>query len=36
MAEVAARNLIAALQGETPPNLLNPEALLHANWATRR
>jgi glyoxylate reductase len=36
MAESAARNLIAALQGERPPNLLNPEALLHVNWAARR
>ncbi len=29
MAETAARNLIAALNGERPPNLLNPEALSH-------
>jgi glyoxylate reductase len=36
MAESAARNLIAALQRERPPNLLNPEALLHVNWAARR
>jgi glyoxylate reductase len=27
MVEVAARNLLAALRGETPPNLLNPDAL---------
>lgn len=27
MAMLAARNLVAALQGEPPPNLLNPEAL---------
>jgi len=27
MAEMAARNLIAALSGQRPPNLLNPEAL---------
>ncbi len=30
MAELAATNLIAALGGATPPNLLNPEALGHA------
>jgi glyoxylate reductase len=27
MAETAARNLIAAVDGQTPPNLVNPEAL---------
>jgi glyoxylate reductase len=27
MVEVAAQNLLAALRGETPPNLLNPQAL---------
>ncbi len=27
MAMLAAKNLVAALKGETPPNLLNPEAL---------
>jgi glyoxylate reductase len=27
MAETAAKNLIAAVDGQTPPNLLNPEAL---------
>ncbi len=27
MAETAARNLIAALEGEVPPNLVNPEVL---------
>ncbi len=27
MATTAARNLIAALSGQTPPNLLNPDAL---------
>jgi hypothetical protein len=26
MATTAARNLIAALSGQVPPNLLNPEA----------
>jgi hypothetical protein len=26
MAMTAARNLVAALTGSTPPNLLNPEA----------
>jgi glyoxylate reductase len=26
MAMTAAKNLVAALRGETPPNLLNPEA----------
>ena len=27
MAETAAKNLIAAIEGQTPPNLVNPEAL---------
>ena len=27
MAEMAAENLLAALRGEVPPNLVNPEAL---------
>ena len=27
MAEMAAQNIVAALKGETPPNLVNPEAL---------
>jgi glyoxylate reductase len=27
MAETAAKNLIAAVEGQTPPNLINPEAL---------
>jgi hypothetical protein len=27
MANCAADNLIAAFEGQTPPNLLNPEAL---------
>src|SRR5947208_1197309 len=27
MAETAAKNLIAAVEGQTPPNLVNPEAL---------
>jgi lactate dehydrogenase-like 2-hydroxyacid dehydrogenase len=27
MAETAAKNLIAAVDGQTPPNLVNPEAL---------
>ena len=31
MAELAATNLIAALGGAAPPNLLNPEALGHAS-----
>ncbi len=30
MAETAARNLIAALDGQRPPNLLNPDALAHS------
>ena len=29
MVEVASQNLFAALRGETPPNLLNPQALSH-------
>ena len=29
MAETAARNLIAALEGEVPPNLVNREVLAH-------
>jgi lactate dehydrogenase-like 2-hydroxyacid dehydrogenase len=27
MASLAAENLLAALRGETPPNLVNPQAL---------
>jgi hypothetical protein len=29
MAMTAARNLVAALSGETPPNLLNPDYRNH-------
>jgi hypothetical protein len=35
MVEVAAQNLLAALRGETPPNLLNPKALPSPQYQSR-
>lgn len=34
MAVIAATNLLAALRGQTPPNLVNPETL-GRRWAVR-
>ena len=35
MCQLAADNLLAAMRGERPPTLLNPDALSQGRWAAR-